>query len=49
MKQLEDELASAALKADAGELQRLSDEHEQARARVDALLAEWEELASAAS
>lgn len=48
MKQIEEQLAQAALGADAEGLRRLSDEHEQARARVETLLSEWEELASAA-
>ena len=46
---IEQKLSEAALKADAEQLKQLSEEHEQAKARVDELLAEWEELASAAS
>jgi ATP-binding cassette subfamily F protein 3 len=49
VKQIEEQLSEAALKADAAQLQQLSATYEQARARVDTLLAEWEELASAAS
>lgn len=49
VKLIEEKLAEAALKADAEQLKQLSDEHELAGARVDELLAEWEELASAAS
>ncbi|HXR64447.1 MAG TPA: ABC-F family ATP-binding cassette domain-containing protein [Ktedonobacteraceae bacterium] len=49
VKLIEDKLAAAALKADAEQLKQLSTEYEQAKARVDELLAEWEELASAAS
>ncbi|HEY0752906.1 MAG TPA: ABC-F family ATP-binding cassette domain-containing protein [Ktedonobacteraceae bacterium] len=49
VKLIEEKLAAAALKADAEQLKQLSIEHEQARLRVDELLAEWEELASAAS
>ncbi len=49
VKQIEEELSAAALKADATRLQQLSDEHELARVRVETLLAEWEELATTAS
>ncbi len=49
VKLIEEQLAAAALKADAEQLQQLSTQHERARERVDELLAEWEELASAAS
>ena len=49
VKLIEDRLSEAALKADAEQLKQLSEEHEQAKAHVDELLAEWEELASAAS
>ncbi len=49
IKLIEEKLAEAALKADAEQLKQLSEEYEQAKARVDKLLAEWEELASAAS
>ncbi|HVU67772.1 MAG TPA: ABC-F family ATP-binding cassette domain-containing protein [Ktedonobacteraceae bacterium] len=46
---IEEKLSEAALKADAEQLKQFSSEPEDARARVEALLAEWEELASAAS
>jgi len=46
---IEEKLSEAALKADAESLRRLSEEHEQAKMRVEALLSEWEELASNAS
>jgi ATP-binding cassette subfamily F protein 3 len=46
VKRIEEQLAAAALKADAQGLRRLSEEHEQAKSRVDALLAEWEDLAT---
>ncbi len=46
---IEEKLSEAALKADAEQLKQFSAEHEEAKARVEALLAEWEELASAAS
>jgi len=49
VKLIEEKLSEAALKADAESLRRLSEEHEQVQARVDALMAEWEELGSAAS
>ncbi|HEY3993009.1 MAG TPA: ABC-F family ATP-binding cassette domain-containing protein [Ktedonobacteraceae bacterium] len=49
VKQVEEKLAAAALKADAEQLKQLSEEYEQTKGRVDELLAEWEELASAAS
>ncbi len=49
VKLIEEKLTEAALKADAENLRRLSEEYEQARARVDVLMAEWEELGSAAS
>ncbi|HEX7737040.1 MAG TPA: ABC-F family ATP-binding cassette domain-containing protein [Ktedonobacteraceae bacterium] len=49
VKLIEEKLAKAALKADAEQLKQLSTEHDQAKVRVDELLAEWEELASAAS
>lgn len=49
VKKIEEALAEVALKADVQGLRRLSAEHEQARARVETLLAEWEELASAAN
>ena len=49
VKELEDQLSEAALKADADSLKQLSEVYEQAKARVEELLAEWEELASAAS
>lgn len=49
VKQIEDRLSEAALKADAELLQQLSEEYEQAKTGVDELLVEWEQLASAAS
>lgn len=49
VKLIEDRLSEAALKADAEQLKQLSGEHARAKAHVDELLAEWEELASAAS
>ncbi|HXX78019.1 MAG TPA: ATP-binding cassette domain-containing protein, partial [Ktedonobacteraceae bacterium] len=45
VKELEEELANAALNADAGQLTRLSADYDQARERVDQLLFEWEQLA----
>lgn len=44
--QIEEQLAEAALKADVAGLRRLSEEHEQAKSRVETLLTEWEELAT---
>jgi ATP-binding cassette, subfamily F, member 3 len=49
VKALEDELAEAALKADAEQLTQLSAGYEQAKTRVEELLVEWEQLAGAAS
>jgi ATP-binding cassette subfamily F protein 3 len=49
VKTLEEALSQAALKADAAQLTQLSAEYEQARARVDELLEEWEQLADVAS
>ncbi|GCE49697.1 ATP-binding cassette subfamily F protein 3 [Thermosporothrix hazakensis] len=49
VKELETALSEAALQADADELMRLNEDYEQAKARVDALLSEWEELADVAS
>jgi ATP-binding cassette subfamily F protein 3 len=49
VKTLEEELAEAALNADAEQLTHLSAVYEQAKARVEELLVEWEELADAAS
>lgn len=49
VRQIEGQLSEAALKADAGQLQQLSQEYEGAKTQVDELLAEWEQLASAAS
>lgn len=49
VKRIEEQLAEAALKADADQLKQLSAEHEQAKSHVDKLLTEWEELAGAAS
>src|SRR6266516_262192 len=45
VKALEDELNGAALRADAVQLTRLSVDYEQAKARVEELLVEWERLA----
>lgn len=45
VKTVEDALAQAALQADAAQLTQLSTEYEQAKARVDELMAEWEQLA----
>ena len=49
VKTLEEELAEAALNADAKQLTQLSADYEQAKARVEELLVEWEQLADAAS
>ncbi|WP_126594163.1 ABC-F family ATP-binding cassette domain-containing protein [Dictyobacter aurantiacus] len=49
VKSLEEALSQAALQADAEELTRLSADYEQARARVDELLQEWEQLADMVS
>lgn len=49
VKTLEEALSAAALKADADQLTQLSGEYDQARARVDELLAEWERLLEAES
>nr|WP_201360495.1 ABC-F family ATP-binding cassette domain-containing protein [Dictyobacter formicarum] len=49
VKSLEDALSQAALEADAEKLTQLSSDYEQARARVDELLKEWEQLADMAS
>ncbi|GAC1356430.1 MAG: ABC-F family ATP-binding cassette domain-containing protein [Ktedonobacteraceae bacterium] len=49
VKSIEEELAVAALQADAEQLTQLSTEHEQAKAHVDQLLVEWEQLADVAS
>ncbi len=48
VKLIEERLSAAALKADAVQLQQLSDEYEQAREHVDELLREWEQLADTA-
>ncbi len=45
VKAVEDELADAALLADAAQLTRLATDYEQARVHVEELLAEWERLA----
>ena len=45
VKTVEEELAQAALSADAEKLTQLSAEYEEARARVELLLVEWEQLA----
>jgi ATP-binding cassette subfamily F protein 3 len=49
VKMLEEALSAAALKADADQLTQLSGEYDQARMRVDELLAEWERLLEAES
>lgn len=49
VKNLEEELAEAALNADAEQLTQLSADYEQAKAREEELLVEWEQLADAAS
>jgi ATP-binding cassette subfamily F protein 3 len=49
LKGIEDALAEAALQADAEQLTHLSTEHEQAKAYIDELLVEWEQLADVAS
>jgi len=48
VKAIEEALSLAALNADAVQLTQLSAEYEQARARVDTLLVEWEQLADPA-
>jgi ATPase components of ABC transporters with duplicated ATPase domains len=48
VKELEEALSQAALVADASQLTQLSADYEQAKARVDELLAEWEQLADLA-
>lgn len=45
---IEEQLAEAALRADAGQLKQLSEEHKQAKAREEQLLVEWEQLSSVA-
>src|SRR5256714_4561073 len=45
VKAVEDELADAALHADAAQLTRLATDYERAKAHVEELLAEWERLA----
>lgn len=49
LKEIEDALAEAALQGDAAQLTRLSADHEQAKAHIDELLIEWEQLADVAS
>ncbi len=49
LKGIEEALAQAALQADAAQLTQLSTEHEQAKAHIDELLIEWEQLADVAS
>ncbi|QBD78088.1 ABC transporter ATP-binding protein [Ktedonosporobacter rubrisoli] len=49
VKSLEEALSQAALKADVEQLTQLSAEYEQAKARVDELLEEWERVADMAS
>jgi ATP-binding cassette subfamily F protein 3 len=46
---LEDQLAQAALIADAEKLTHLSTDYEEVKARIDQLLEEWEQLANVAS
>ena len=48
VKALEDALSQAALNADAAQLTQLSEEYEQAKARVEELFAEWERLSEEA-
>jgi ATP-binding cassette, subfamily F, member 3 len=49
VRSLEEQLAQAALVADAEQLTHLSTDYEEAKARVDQLLEEWERLAEVAS
>jgi ATP-binding cassette subfamily F protein 3 len=49
VKSVEDALSQAALQADAEQLTQLSADYEQARARLDTLLVEWEQLLDVAS
>jgi ATP-binding cassette subfamily F protein 3 len=49
VRSLEEQLAQAALVADAEQLTHLSTDYEQVKARVDELLEEWERLADVAS
>jgi ATP-binding cassette subfamily F protein 3 len=49
VRSLEEQLAQAALVADAEQLTHLSTDYEQAKAHVDELLEEWEQLADVAS
>ena len=49
VKTLEEEVSLAALNGDAVELTRLSVDYERAKARVDELLVEWEEMGNAPS
>ncbi|GCF09729.1 ribosomal protection-like ABC-F family protein [Dictyobacter arantiisoli] len=49
VKSLEDALSQAALEGNAEQLTQLSAEYEEAKARLDVLLAEWEQLADMAS
>jgi ATP-binding cassette subfamily F protein 3 len=49
VRSLEEQLAQAALIADAEQLTQLSTDYEQAKACVDELLEEWEQLANVAS
>jgi len=46
---LEEQLAQAALVADAEQLTHLSTDYEEVKARIDQLLEEWERLANVAS
>jgi ATP-binding cassette subfamily F protein 3 len=49
VKAIEDALSEAALQGDAAQLTQLSTDHERAKAHVDELLVEWEQLADVAS
>jgi ATP-binding cassette subfamily F protein 3 len=49
VKSVEEALSQAALQADAAQLTQLSADYEQARAHLDTLLAEWEQLLDVAS
>ncbi len=49
LKAIEDALAQAALQANGEQLTKLTAEYEQAKVRIDELLAEWERLAETAS
>jgi ATP-binding cassette, subfamily F, member 3 len=49
VKELEEALGLAALKADAAQLTQLSSDYEQTKAQIEALLEEWERLSNLAS